>query len=289
MKQITINPISYMLDIPISESETSAIYPYGDEVLKLFEISYLKQFEKQQIDLEAKIKCAKELTSFEQLVLPTAICYDEYQNFVGYTMPKIEGISMPELERSKTLFEQGNLYQYGLSHLQLEKMVKKGHELGIIFPDLGTGSNLIFSDGSWKLIDYDGLQIQNHGVLEMSSLLGNPMQYENNKYKRRGLYTKELDKKSLIYLYFLNTFNIDLNAVGKYDPALQRTVRLKDIFQMIGLEDERIMKKVEALYQRKEENPFLEDDVLRLASEYQLGIRPLEGFNNTYQKRLIKK
>lgn len=49
------------------------------------------------------------------------------------------------------------------------------------------------------------------------------------------------------------------------------------------------MKKVEALYQRKEENPFLEDDVLRLASEYQLGIRPLEGFNNTYQKRLIKK
>ena len=53
---------------------------------------------------------------------------------------------------------------------------------------------------------------------------------EHNIDYQKDLFTKNLDKKSLILLYFLCTFHVDLNKVGIISPVTKTVITLDEIF-----------------------------------------------------------
>lgn len=126
----------------------------------------------------------------------------------------------------------------------------------------------------------------------VSSTLGNQREHEIPKYWTGTQYTKELDKKSLIMLYFLTTFNIDLNKVGTYNPATGASITLDDVFKLLNLsENEDICQKVWRLFQSKLQNEYLGDSVFDLAEKYSMQVMPVNmGSGKTgYIKRLTRK
>ena len=111
----------------------------------------------------------------------------------------------------------------------------------------------------------------------------------SKKYRNqeKQLFKKDLDIKSLIYLYFLTTFNIDLNKVGQINPFTRQPISLEEIFNCINLEDVDIMHKVWKIYQENIPNEYLGEDVYKLAENYQIEIHG-QSTPNTYLKKLKK-
>ena len=70
--------------------------------------------------------------------------------------------------------------------------------------------------------------------------------------------------------YFIVTFDVDLNYVGKINYITGKVITLDDIFGQIGLKDDYIKHKVWKCFQGNVENDYLDDDVLRVAEEYDM-------------------
>ena len=65
-----------------------------------------------------------------------------------------------------------------------------------------------------------------------------------------GLFTKEIDIKSAIFLYFVDVFGINLASVNRLNPYTGQIVTLDEIFSIINLQDVDIKQKVWKLYQQ---------------------------------------
>ena len=142
--------------------------------------------------------------------------------------------------------------------------------------------------GNVQFIDYDGLQIGGHRALSISTSLGDPTKLINTKYGTSDLFfTKELDKKSSIILYFLTAFNVNLNTVGIINPDTGTPITLDDVFEIIKLDDPDVCHKVWKTFQDDQQNEFLGDDVFRLADKYDVKILAVVG--DQYVKELVKK
>ena len=137
------------------------------------------------------------------------------------------------------------------------------------------------------MIDYDGLQVGNYITPIMSTSLGNQEQYFCPKYCVNKLFTPELDKKSLITLYFLNTFHVNLSKVGLINPFSGDKVTLDFIFDLINLDDYDIQNKVWKCFQLNKENEFLGDDVYSVFENYKMEAIPFR--DGTYVKKLVRK
>ena len=102
-----------------------------------------------------------------------------------------------------------------LLYKDIEDVVKEAEN--IVFPDLCTLTNLMVTDkGFIRFIDYDGMQVGGRKSACISTMLGEQTQYFNDKYLDGDVYTKELDKKSLIMqttkiniIYEFNSANIN--------------------------------------------------------------------------------
>ena len=272
----------------INHNNKSIIYLLENgTVLKLYNTKLLEMLKRVGIDHEKKILDAKEITKVPEIITPKKAVY-ENKTFIGYTMPRVLGEDFNTHDDNLSISERENLLYYIRQHLQLEDIVKRANQEEIIFPDLCTCDNILINGNKISFIDYDGLQIKNHRVDAISTSLGEPSQYfKNRKYTTaNGLFTKELDKKSLIILFFLSAFNINLNKIGT--NAMGHIITLDDIFDIIGLEDYDIMNKVWKIFNDKETNEFLGDDLYHLYEEYQLKVIA-QVANNQYIKKLIKK
>lgn len=272
----------------INHNNKSIIYLLENgTVLKLYNTKLLEMLKRVGIDHEKKILDAKEITKVPEIITPKKAVY-ENKTFIGYTMPRVLGEDFNTHDDNLSISERENLLYYIRQHLQLEDIVKRANQEEIIFPDLCTCDNILINGNKISFIDYDGLQIKNHRVDAISTSLGEPSQYfKNRKYTTaNGLFTKELDKKSLIILFFLSAFNINLNKIGT--NAMGHIITLDDIFNIIGLEDYDIMNKVWKIFNDKETNEFLGDDLYHLYEEYQLKVIA-QVANNQYIKKLIKK
>lgn len=110
----------------------------------------------------------------------------------------------------------------------------------------------------------------------------------NTKYfTNESLFTKELDQKSSIFLYFLDTFNVNLNKVGMIDPSNGKPITLNDIFSFINLDDDDLCHKTWKIFQNDRANEYLGDDVFRIADKYNMNV--LARLGDSYIKRLTKK
>lgn len=244
----------------ICRSSKAYIYKLKNgDILKIFHPFILDLYKKSNLRLEEKITSAKPFKTVPEIIVPKISVYDDNQ-FIGYTCKEATGIDY-------------NSYDDTLSENE--------------FHNLTCDNIFIDKNGNFSLIDYDGLQIGDFITPVLSSSLGNQEQYNCFKYQRNNLFTPELDKKSLITLYFLSAFNIDINKVGTLNPITREIVTLDDIFEMIGLDDYDVQNKVWKLFQDNKQNEFLGEDVFRIAESYDLLAIPIA--KNTYIKRLIKK
>ncbi len=239
--------------------------------------------------LERKILDADSIVGMDELYKPTSALYS-HGIFTGYTMLENKGIDFNKHDDKLTMKERADLYRYANIHSQLERIVKKGHKQDkkLVFPDIATCDNIyIDKNDNVSLIDYDGLQVGDNITVSYSTNLGSDSKYEIPKYKHGKLYTEELDKTSLMILYFLDVFNVDLKVIGQRNPRTGSIITVKDFFDVMEFHDERIIKKVEKTLSSTDNGEYLGDDLFRLANEYKMSVYPVG--QDCYIKRLIRK
>lgn len=272
----------------IHSGDTSTVYELSDgKILKIFTPLSLFLYDRWGIKIEKKIVSARPIVNVPEIIVPESAVYSN-GSFCGYISKKADGIDYNEYDNRLSLADRSNLKLYADDHAKLESIVKRGNEAGIVFPDLCTCDNIfVDKDRNMSLIDYDGLQVGNFMMPILSTSLGEQDQYHSSKYYRNGLFTPELDKKSLIILYFLTAFNVNLNMVGTVNTATNYEVTLDFVFESIGLDDYDIQDKVWKCLQSKYQNEFLGDDVYHIANYYDMITVPIS--NNQCIKRLIRK
>ena len=273
----------------IARGQISNIYQLPDgRIFKYFNVQMLQFWKSVNFDIEAKVLDASNVKTPAAIIKPEVAVYDK-NNFVGYIMQKARGVDYNVYDQSLSLGDRSNLYKYAMIHSKLEEIVKSTPD--IVYPDLCTCDNIYICDNEIQLIDYDGFQVGNHSSLCISTSLGSLEQHLNSSkyFTVNHLFTKELDKKSLIILYFLDAFNVNLNQLGAVEPMSGRVVTLDDIFEIIGLEDYDVMNKVWKIFYGKKENEYLGEDVFRIAEDYQLVVAPLQVQKGGYLKKLVKK
>ena len=281
----------HIIKVGETETKTAVIYylPRTNQILKFFRPEYLFLLKINGIDMEEKILISETLNMSSEIIKPTGIVYDNNGNFIAYTMPYQKEKNYNQWENDLTLADRENLQKYAKIHCNLEKIVKASPD--IVMPDLCSCDNILAGpDDTIKLIDYDGLQTKHIPTPSISSSLGDQLQYVNSpKYYQNKLFTKELDKKSLIILYFFNVFNVDLNKIGTYNPFTKRPVSLEEIFYQLNLFDYDFNHKVWKLFNEKEPNDYLGKDMFRIADKYNMIALKPSFPNSPYLKKLIKK
>lgn len=240
------------------------------------------------IDIEAKILDAVELKHSPEIIVPNYAAYDNCGRFLGYNCDPAKGIDYNTYYDNLSIKQHCDLISFATIHSRIESVIKKNPN--IVFPDLCTVDNIfIDANKNVSFIDYDGLQVGKHRSVSISTNLGNPKQYifKPKYFNRQILFTKELDKKSLIMLYFTSVFNIDLNKVGTIDPFDGKPITLDDVFSILNLDDPDLCHKVWKLFQDNQPNEYLGNDMFRIADKYDLKV--LRKVGDFYYKCLEKK
>ena len=288
MEKINISQLSEEGLTKVFEGKKATIYKTtSGEMFKSFSRDYLRFLISGGINLEKNILKSKPVLDIPNIIVPNKAVYSD-GFFLGYTTEFVEGVNLNAFLNGLSLGQKYDLDGYASLYSDIENVVKGASN--IVFPDLCTLTNLIVTDnGDINFVDYDGLQVDGRKTACVSTMLGNQEQYFNNKYLKGDIYTKELDKKSLIMLYFITTFNVDLNYIGNVNNITGGVITLDDIFNQIGLKDDDIKHKVWKCFQSDVENDYLGDDVYRIANDYDMNIYLHPTRKNTLIKILKQK
>ena len=272
----------------ISRSTCGEVYRLKNgDILKFFHPALL-QILNHDHSLEKKIMGAKPIEEVPEIITPNRAVFNLQSKFVAYTMPPAEGVDFNSYDQSFTMEQRADLKGYSDVFYNLSSAVERANKKGIIMPDLCTCDNIFISGGKISIIDYDGLQVGKHKAYTISTTLGAEIQYHLPKYMDGDYFTPEIDKKSLVLLYFLNTFNINLNKVGHLDPVTRQPITLYEVFDLLGLQDYDLMQNVYNTLSADNQGEYIGEDVMRIADEYTMQCygNPLSGF---YVKKLFKK
>lgn len=257
-------------------------------VLKIFDPMVIELSKTVGADIEAKILDAVPIKQSPEILVPTAAAYRD-DNFIGYTMPMARGIDYNSYYNDLTFFNHHDLHKFALVHSRLEGVLRRNPNM--VFPDFCTFDNIFIDDKeNVQFIDYDGIQVGKHKSLSMSTSLGSITEHmANPKYfTSEQWFTKELDKKSSIISYFLTTFNVRLDVVGKANPIDGKIITVDEIFNYINLDDPDVCHKVWKLFQDNQQNEYLGDDVFKIAEKYNMVIDGRDP-SGAYSKYLMKK
>lgn len=200
--------------------------------------------------LEKKILEADQLHLPYQIKKPIVAGYDYSGLFKAYVTPAFVGDDLSRYFHELGFFDQMLPETYTKRLRYLEKIIKDANKEGVVFPDLCSEGNVLYNPrGVLGLIDYDGLQIgDDRSIVFLSSALGDSRQYENSKYKLDGLYTPQLDRKSMIILYFANAFDLDLSDVGQINPSTGRVITVDEKMDQINMHDEDVRNLVRTAF-----------------------------------------
>lgn len=272
----------------IKQSFTGEVYLLkSGEYLKKYNLE-IRQIQNSDHSLERKIMNARPFENVPEIITPTTAVFNRQNQFVGYIVPPAEGTDLNSYQDNFTFSQRLDLYGYGKLFASISSAVERANQKKVVFPDLCTCDNIFISNGKISFIDFDGLQIGKHKSWVLSSTLGDRDQYENKKYRNNGLYTNELDKKSLVMLYFLLAFNIDLNRLGTVEPVTGDIITLYSVFDTLGLQDYDFMQKVYNTLSADKPGEYITKDVMRIAEEYDMYCFG-QVSKNCYLKKLLKK
>ena len=273
----------------LAQTETARIIQLNNgSILKFYHQGVVEIQKLINIDVEAKILAAEPIKHSPEILIPTSAVYLPNGKFCGYIMPRANGIDFNSYDDRLTVEQREDLSKYAEMHYKLESILRRNPN--IVFPDFCTCDNIfVDSQNNIQLIDYDGLQVGAHRTLSISTSLGESAALlDNPKYCiDRRFFTKEVDKKSSIILFYLTAFNIDLNKVGMINPCTGRKITLDDIFQCLNLDDPDICHKTYKIFNDNQTNEYLGKDIFNLAEKYNMHI--ISNSGNISIKRLTKK
>ena len=277
MEKMKLTMESLSGSILLSSDFDGNLYRLSDgSILKLFNAVYLDSYKRQNIDLKEKM-LQVETIHHPRIIVPDRMCCMD-DDVVGYIRRDVSGRSFTEFFSNESDNDKVNLYRYALIHHNLESVVEECSD--IVFPCLCDETG-IYLEQDFKpyFVNFEELQHGTFRAGRVSKKLGLRTDSNDSRYLSDGLFTKNLDKMSSIYLYFLNTFNVDLS---KFDST-----SVGEVFNGLGLKDDDICHKVWSLFDKDYDNDFLGDDVFRIAEEYDM--RVIFNTRTTYVKRLVKK
>ena len=266
--------------------------PGESDVYRLKDGNYLKVFDENFVlanetyngnALEKKILESEHLCLPYQIKKPISIGYDYNGLFRAYVIPGFTGDDLSKYFHELGLFEQMLPETYTKRLRYLERIITEANKEGVVFPDLCSEGNILYHPrGVLGLVDYDGLQVgDDKSVVYLSTALGDAKQYENLKYKQNGLYTSQLDKKSMIILYFANAFDLNLSDVGQIDPKTGLIITVDDKMDQINMYDEDVRNLVKTAFSSEGYNGSIIEAVEKF--DYENSI-----FFENNGKRLIK-
>lgn len=277
MEKMKLTMESLSGSILLSSDFDGNLYRLSDgSILKLFNAVYLDSYKRQNIDLKEKM-LQVETIHHPRIIVPDKMCCMD-DDVVGYIRRDVSGRSFTEFFSNESDNDKVNLYRYALIHHNLESVVEECSD--IVFPCLCDETG-IYLEQDFKpyFVNFEELQHGTFRAGRVSKNLGLRTDSNDSRYLSDGLFTKNLDKMSSIYLYFLNTFNVDLS---KFDST-----SVGEVFNGLGLKNDDICHKVWSLFDKDYDNDFLGDDVFRIAEEYDM--RVVFNTRTTCVKRLVKK
>lgn len=277
MEKMKLTMESLSGSILLSSDFDGNLYRLSDgSILKLFNAVYLDSYKRQNIDLKEKM-LQVETIHHPRIIVPDRMCCMD-DDVVGYIRRDVSGRSFTEFFSNESDNDKVNLYRYALIHHNLESVVEECSD--IVFPCLCDETG-IYLEQDFKpyFVNFEELQHGTFRAGRVSKNLGLRTDSNDSRYLSDGLFTKNLDKMSSIYLYFLNTFNVDLS---KFDST-----SVGEVFNGLGLKDDDICHKVWSLFDKDYDNDFLGDDVFRIAEEYDM--RVVFNTRTICVKRLVKK
>ena len=277
MEKMKLTMESLSGSILLSSDFDGNLYRLSDgSILKLFNAVYLDSYKRQNIDLKEKM-LQVETIHHPRIIVPDRMCCRD-DDVVGNIRRDVSGRSFTEFFSNESDNDKVNLYRYALIHHNLESVVEECSD--IVFPCLCDETG-IYLEQDFKpyFVNFEELQHGTFRAGRVSKKLGLRTDSNDSRYLSDGLFTKNLDKMSSIYLYFLNTFNVDLS---KFDST-----SVGEVFNGLGLKDDDICHKVWSLFDKDYDNDFLGDDVFRIAEEYDM--RVIFNTRTTCVKRLVKK
>lgn len=266
MEKVELTNINFKKIKILKKSPISKVFLLDEkEVLKVYNSSYLKGINRRRA-LERKIQASSTI-KLKELVLPKKIILIN-GNFAGYTMEYIKGESYLDI----AIAPYRNLDLINKEYLEIEKIIKKFHKEGIIVPDLLNLTNIIVTEDGLRFIDYDGMQIRDNKASSVSKILKKDIRHSSTiKYcNHLGLYTEELDKKSLLILYILITFN---NLINDINMDNNRFEKIDKLLEELNISQEDKLKEIiDKAYNPRNDikNEYLEEAVKEIGKKYVL-------------------
>lgn len=269
-----VDKINYSdLDIvrEIYKNYRTRVFLINDGTLfKMFDLRYLINLLDNEYDVEDKVLNAGKFVNNSSIIVPNCAVYDD-GFFIGYTMPMVFGKSIYDIDYTDIFYNN------------LEDIIKCSYN--VVFPDLLTNGNILVDDSDIHLIDFDGLQISDFTSPVICSSLGNKRYYKNTKYMNGNLFTKELDIKSLYYLFFDFRFDIGLWNLDNGLSYGECYSKLEDIFSSHNIYSNELFEKVLRLYS-DEANVYLGDTINSINSDYEIDY---EIYHYSGVKKLVRK
>lgn len=266
MEKVELTNINFKKIKILKKSPISKVFLLDEkEVVKVYNSSYLKGINRRRA-LERKIQASSTI-KLKELVLPKKIILIN-GNFAGYTMEYIKGESYLDI----AIAPYRNLDLINKEYLEIEKIIKKFHKEGIIVPDLLNLTNIIVTEEGLRFIDYDGMQIRDNKASSVSKILKKDIRHSSTiKYcNHLGLYTEELDKKSLLILYILITFN---NLINDINMDNNRFEKIDELLEKLNISQEDKLKEIiDKAYNPRNDikNEYLEEAVKEIGKKYVL-------------------
>lgn len=273
-----------ILKLPVlnTEGKTSIVFKDKDSIIKLYEPTLLQIEKTIGLDTEKKILASHYISELPELNTPTSAIYDKRTNrFIASRSPYIEGKNYNQIytDSLTDITKPCNL------HIRLENFLQRADKYNIVLPDYGSLNNLIIDkNNNFHFIDYDGIQINEHRSLAVSSSISTPL-IQTSKYYNNNFFTPELNILSHYVILLLDIVNANLLTVGKKTP--NGVITLDDFFNTIGLDNYDIQNKIWKLFQQNKKNEYLGEDLINLQENYKTVI--LGKYKNYPLKRLVRK
>ena len=288
MKKINYSEIMNKIKKVIASDNKVIIYQLiNGDIVKIFNPVYLDICKKHGSNIENKVMLSDEIKLTKEIVSPKTAIYNINNLFIGYVMDKVKGINYNDYLDSFNSKEICDLKLYSKVHNEFETILVKNKQ--IVFPDICSLDNVYYSKNEgFNFIDYDDFQICKEKSVVYSTSLGETKLSKYHDLNDSDLLTKQVDIKSSIILYFLITYNLDLNKVGEVNPYTKKRITLQDVFEIVNLDDSRMYDIVQKIYNKDVLNEFLGDSIMKLSEKYRIEVLGKYPNTTSYIKVLKK-
>ncbi len=225
------------------------------EVIKTLDPLYQKY---PQFQIERKYDLSERFEEIPELVLPKKKVKNQHQELLGAIYDYCPYPSLNDCQEEENL----NLQHYLTRYQKLEDILKRCSKNNIIIPDFNSADNILVTKDSYRLIDYEDMQIEDCPTPVYSSLIPFHL-IRKKKYYQNLLYTEEFSKMSIISLFLIDA--LEFNFAQFYELFTMIPYASQQTLELFGItECESLRKKIIKLLSPKTPNEWLEDTLEEL-------------------------